>query len=115
MAKLSAHGYEVARIKYRDKLGTDTDYEITLSFRSDGHIMRNLKALNIHACTSPFHGEAWHDCPAPHHVYGWKLWKRLPRTGDPSQHDIVTRQRDLAAKAIEQAREAGSLIDSTIL
>lgn len=101
MAKLSAHGYEVARIKHRQTIG-ETNYEMTLSFRSDGHIMRNVKALNIHA-----HGN-------PHHVYGWKLWKKLARLGDPGLHDPATRQRDLAAKTAEALRASGDLIDSTI-
>lgn len=100
MAKLSAHGYEVARVKFADDLGTDTQYEVTLSFRSDGQIMRKLKALNIH--NSAYGG-------SPHHDYGWKLWKKLK---DPKR-DTVGRQKNLAVKTVK-ALPQDSIIDTTI-
>ncbi len=68
MAKLKAHGYEMLRMA-RDYTETNEFgpilYRETLSYRSDGHIMRNLKFLQ----TSPY-AEGWHD-------FGWKLYQKL--------------------------------------
>lgn len=87
MAALKHHGTEVARLAFIDTLGTDTSYEVYLSYRSDGHIMRRLVALNIHP-TRPG------DRPADaNHDYGWKLYKRL---SDPKR-DTVARQTALSA------------------
>lgn len=103
MAKLSAHGYEVARLTKSMTLAhTDgegfTDYKVVLSFRSDGNIMRNLTALNIHDTT---YGAS------PHHTYGWKLYKKLSAPGK----DRVAAMRRIAASWRDQAAEKGTLID----
>ena len=71
MAKLSAHGTELARVSH-ETATPDGDLTIwereTLSFRSDGHIMRKHDVR--------FKGDRY--SPAGRfHSYGWKLWKRF--------------------------------------
>lgn len=84
MAALKHHGTEVSRVAFRETIA-GTEYNVHLSFRSDGHVMRRLVALNIHQS-------------APHdHDYGWKLWKRLQNP----QKDTAARQQALAAYFIE--------------
>ena len=102
MAKLSAHGYEVARLTKSWTLthedGDTTDYIVTLSFRSDGQVMRKLKALNIHST---------HYGASPHHDYGWKLYKALP---DPKR-DTIARLLKIANSYRDQSAANGNLID----
>jgi len=96
MAKLSAHGYEVARLTKSARVG-DTDYKVVLSFRSDGHIMRNLTALNIHPTGNP------------HHTYGWKLYKRVK--GDVPKAERADMLRNIARQWRDQSAAKGDLID----
>jgi len=70
MAKLSAHGHEVARIELRKDLDPDQymsdKEEVVYSFRSDRHILIKRK---VHL--KPGLGDPegrWHD-------WGWKRWK----------------------------------------
>lgn len=70
MAKLSAHGYEVARLVIFDDApaprwdgDTTTAREIHLSFRSDGHILRRDDTIGL-------------VYPGERHSAGWKLYKR---------------------------------------
>lgn len=105
MAKLSAHGYEVARLTksltldHGGGLGT-TEYRVVLSFRSDGHIMRNLTALGIH--DTRYGG-------SPDHTYGWKLYKKLPAS--VKRDDRAERVLKIARDWRDQSTASGSLID----
>jgi hypothetical protein len=95
MAKLSAHGYELARLTKSARIG-DTDYKVVLSFRSDGHILRNLTALGIH--DTRYGG-------SPDHTYGWKLYKKLKaNTHAEALLPIAREWRD-------QSAASGNLID----
>lgn len=104
MAALKNHGYEVARLTKSMQVPRDddtvTDYRVVLSFRSDGHILRNLTALNIHDTT--YGG-------SPHHTYGWKLYKKLsdrkPLMGIPA------RMKGIARQWRDQSAASGRLID----
>lgn len=92
MAKLSAHGYELARVEFQQVVehtdGTDsTTYRVILSFRSDGHIMRRLVALNIH--DTRYGG-------SPHADFGWKLYKRFK----PEVRNDMDRLREIVAKRV---------------
>lgn len=82
MAKLSAHGTEVARLDITRTV-PDREYRIVYSFRSDGHVLRKL-------------GDD-----------GWKLWKRL---SDP-ERDTISRMLDQATlyKAGSDQREDTSI------
>lgn len=78
MAKLSAHGTEVARITSSTMTpDSETTYEVkyVYSFRSDGHIMENRK---VRFKSGAMDGE-WHN-------YGWKLHRRFSDRN-------ITRQR----------------------
>jgi hypothetical protein len=105
MAKLSAHGYEVARLTkswtldHGGDLGS-TEYRVVLSFRSDGHVMRNLTALGIHDTT--YGG-------SPDHTYGWKVYKVIRKNGKA----VTDPERILAwARALRDQSDAlGRLID----
>lgn len=70
MAKLSAHGTEVARLVVERTL-PDHRHETHYSFRSDGHVLRRIVGLDIHA-------------PGSRTDHGWKLWKRMP-SPDPAR------------------------------
>ncbi len=98
MAKLSAHGYEVARLVKRWN-PRGTEYIVHLSFRSDGHVLRRLVAQNIHDTT---YGAS------PHHDYGWKLYKKFQP--DPKRN-IVERVRKLAESYRDQSADNGNLIE----
>lgn len=115
MAKLSAHGYEVARVtigseratdqRERDLYGEDhtvVRYEHSYSFRSDGHILARVVCLDVHP------GES--NPSRRRHDYGWKLWRKV-RKGHP---DPVGTVRGLAVQLADKARERGTLIDSTL-
>lgn len=52
MAKLAAHGTEVARLDVTRTV-PDIEYRVVLSYRSDGHVLRNLNGA------------------------GWKLYQRV--------------------------------------
>lgn len=99
MAKLSAHGTEVARLK-KVQVIASTTYHVTLSFRSDGHVMRNLEARNIHDTT---YGAS------PHHVYGWKLYKKLKASIKPA--DRREELLRLARSFRDQSAEGGNVLD----
>lgn len=93
MAKLSAHGYEVARFETLESLGTETEYRVVYSFRSDGYVLRRLVALNIHAVGSP------------HHDYGWKLYRRLKNRGA----GVAARMAEYAEAKRARAEKLGVL------
>jgi hypothetical protein len=104
MAKLSAHGREIARLEvehdeqpapagyYRDTVPAERQ---VFSFRSDGHIMRR-EVVKIHAAT--FGGSEWHD-------YGWKLYKRFSERKITADRIRVAAER-YAAKQAELTPEA---------
>lgn len=94
MAKLSAHGYEVARMETSESYGTDTEYRTIYSFRSDGYVLRRLVALNIHANGSP------------HHDYGWKLYRRLKNRGAGVAEQVA----GYASVKRDRARNMGVLV-----
>ena len=75
MAKLSAHGYEVARVSKEIETAEDrlcTRERVTLSYRSDGHIMRKH---DVWFRPGPYdHGKE------RFHSYGWKLYRKLKGT-----------------------------------
>lgn len=79
MAKLSAHGHEVARVVIERNL-PDHRHETHYSFRSDGHVLRRIVGLDIHA-------------PGSRTDYGWKLWKRLADGADGRAAAIGLRDR----------------------
>jgi hypothetical protein len=88
MAKLSAHGSELARLirtlTYSD--GEIAWERVELSFRTDGHI---LKKRVLHWRTGVLAGES--------HDYGWKLHKRT-RDRKPSADAVLRiaeRKRDV--------------------
>lgn len=112
MAKLSAHGTEVARLVVSETRERD-DFSIGLygeaerverfehhfSFRSDGHILARMVGLDVHPGeTSPSRRR---------HDFGWKLWKRLQ---DPKR-DTRARQTKLAHSMAVSAEAKGKLID----
>ncbi len=99
MAKLSAHGTEVARLK-KVQVIAGTRYHVTLSFRSDGHIMRNLEARDIHDTT--YGG-------SPHHVYGWKLYKKLGK--HIARADYRENLLGIARSWRDQSAERGNIIE----
>jgi hypothetical protein len=97
MAKLSAHGVELARIDVTTpqdgpKYDGDTVHtnRVVYSVRSDGHILRRTLAQGIHGGS-----DEWHD-------FGWKLWKRVAKTHAHTTADhliaIWTRERDSGAR-----------------
>jgi hypothetical protein len=78
MAKLSAHGDEVARLDITRTV-PDAEYRIVYSFRSDGHVMRRMCSTD----RAGFDG-------------GWKLYKKLK---DPKR-DTVRRMRRVAQQFV---------------
>jgi len=105
MAKLSAHGREIARltVEHDERPAPDEYYRDTIpaerevySFRSDGHIMRRIVS-RIHA-DSPYGGSPWHD-------FGWKLYKRFsdrkitPERVRTAAEGYAERQRKLTPDA----------------
>ena len=74
MAKLSAHGFEVARFKktHFDDRSKDLGYSMTHTFiysiRSDGHILRKQDIL-------------WHN-DGQKHSYGFKLFRKAKKGVD---------------------------------
>lgn len=84
MAKLSAHGTEVARLDVTRTM-PEIEYRVIYSFRSDGHIMRRLAIGSD----------------------GWKLYKRLK---DPKR-DTAARMRNLADQylASHEARSESTI------
>jgi hypothetical protein len=114
MAKLSAHGYEVARVVYRDEVPTTefdrslygedhtvSRYEYHVSFRSDGHIMQRIVGLDTHP------GEA--NPSLRRHDWGWKLWKKVQK-GD----NTIGRVAVLASNMTTNCERKGTLISSTV-
>lgn len=80
MAKLVAHGYEVARLTvevtepapaiYADLYDiTEQRYRYVYSFRSDGHILKKVIGHDVH----PRETESKYR----RHDFGWKLWRAL--------------------------------------
>jgi hypothetical protein len=95
MAKLSAHGTEVAR------LVTESDDYIThYSFRSDGHILRRIVGKNVHP-DRPV-GD-----PSRTHDWGWKLYKKLQEP----KRDTAARMTRLAHASAANAEKKGYLKD----
>jgi hypothetical protein len=84
MAKLSAHGDEVARLDITRTV-PDAEYRIVYSFRSDGHVLRNLN-----------NG-------------GWKLYKKLTKDGNDITRRMVKVAHSFAADA--EARGNDTTID----
>lgn len=89
MAKLSAHGYEVARIVLdftrpasdfdREHYGlTVCRYSDHLSFRSDGHILKRTVGHDVHPRES--------EPKYRRHDWGWKLWRKLTVGGKPQRN-----------------------------
>lgn len=77
MAKLSAHGDEVARLDVTRTV-PDIEYRIIYSFRSDGHILRRMCSTDVVGFDT-----------------GWKLYKKLKR--DP-QRDTIARMVKVAER-----------------
>lgn len=113
MAKLSAHGYEVARVVtsqvHPDRtydidteswVETTARYEYHYSFRSDGHILRRMVGLDTHRNYPEGSRYRKQD-------FGWKLYKRL---AEPSR-ETVRRQKGQAHKLSRMAESEGRLID----
>lgn len=101
MAKLSAHGTELARLTiYRPQSAPEyesdatTGYTATYSVRSDGHILQKLKAHGLHQRSHDLYGGN------PDYTSPWKLWKK-------------TKDRRLPASEI--ARIAGRLFSRIIV
>lgn len=105
MAKLSAHGTEVARLSYQIAFENDDDdfarrtYGLTesryiyhLSFRSDGHILRRIVGLDTH----PDRDES---DPGRRNDWGWKLYRRMREKRDRA---AITAYARRYATAIEE-------------
>lgn len=90
MAKLSAHGDEIARLVTEHEI-PDAHYERHLSFRSDGHILKRTVVVHEGRRTDS----------------GWKLWKRL----SPG----ASEQRVPRTRAIAQRRAALAEADETLV
>lgn len=109
MAKLSAHGYEVARLSINrnvdnhDGDGPDWQrYTYHYSFRSDGQIMQRIVGHDVHPDRAEGDGRR--------HDWGWKLWKKLQ---DPKR-DTVARQKALAASMAAAAADRGRTYTTTL-
>jgi hypothetical protein len=110
MAKLSAHGFEVARItREGDRDPSTQTYldgtpvanpvvheRVEFSFRSDGHVLRKFTTT-------------WQD--GHRHDYGWKLYVKLRKGGKvPSTQAILGRaERMAAAYSGEQTFKRGAV------
>lgn len=110
MAKLSAHGHEVARlVTLRTQEPSEHDiklygadafpegkrYEYHYSFRSDGHILRRMVGLDVH----PHETERRYRS----NDFGWKLWRKLREP----KRATNARLRNMAASMANAAREGG--------
>ena len=100
MAKLKAHGYEVARVTIHEDparplwdTDTTTRRETVLSFRSDGHIMRREVSVNLHG-----------DGGRTDH--GWKLYRRFS-----DRRITPDRIREFAAGLAGRHEARGTRID----
>ena len=94
MAKLSAHGFEVARVKRvaMDSAGSDpyfTEMAYTYSFRSDGHILRKMTGRETDS------GKI--------HSWGWKLWKKIRTDVDTTSafRKILRKWVDLGVEVVK--------------
>jgi len=67
MAKLSAHGNEIARFERAYTDNTGTQHKVRISVRSDHHILRNAGFLEHNRWTEK----------SSMHWFGWKLWKKV--------------------------------------
>jgi hypothetical protein len=75
MAKLSAHGYEIARVSKEMPTAEDrlsTRERVTISYRSDGHFMRKHDVW--------FRPGPYDNGKERFHSYGWKLYRKLKGT-----------------------------------
>jgi hypothetical protein len=117
MAKLKAHGYEVARVEVvlsepsteysveaGERVPVTKRYRYIHSFRSDGHIMQRIVGLDTH----PDRPEG---DPSRSHDWGWKLWKKLQ---DPKR-DTVARQAALARQMARNAEQQGHTFELSII
>ena len=78
MARLSAHGTEIARFEKLEGASADRDVlerRTRYSVRSDGAIMKEYSVL---FAAGPYSPQRWHS-------YGWKLAAR-PKVARPLEH-----------------------------
>ncbi len=101
MAKLSAHGHELARLskEIHTPDGDLTTWErSTYSVRSDGHILRKDDCR--------FKPD-WLDKDGRFHSYGWKLYRKLK--GTPAERRVKV--RELLPKLLETWESRGFTIE----
>lgn len=90
MARLTAHGYEVARLDITRTM-PDMEYRVIYSFRSDGHILRRQCSTEARGFDS-----------------GWKLYKKLRNP----QSETQRRMAKIARAFADDAKDRGN--DTTI-
>jgi hypothetical protein len=100
MAKLSAHGHEVARLTYGgprpDSDALVSHETFTLSFRSDGHILRKQQVtFRSPNCDGSEH----------RHDYGWKLYKRYSDRKITPQRILAAAER-MHERVVQRAKAA---------
>ena len=104
MAKLSAHGHELARYS-KERSTPDGDLttweRVTFSVRSDGHIMRKIDCR---------FGPDRYDPQGQLHSYGWKLYRKVK--GTPAERRIKV--RELLPGILERRQAAGYTIESQV-